>query len=282
MALVALAIAPAADANSFHVTCSQARIANDDPIVFPGKPGAAHRHVFFGSRSVRANATTQSLRRGSTTCADRADTASYWAPSLEVRGRMRAGTLTAYYQRAGKARAAAPPSGLRVIAGDMHATSPQAMTVTSWQCTGTGGVRGARSGRQLRRVPSDCQRGQWLSAWIRFPDCWNGRDLDSSDHRSHMAYSAGGLCPSTHPVALMKLVLRITWPTRPTSEQSVRLGGNMLAATGMHADFWNAWNQPALEQLRWDCIEVARPCGAVGAAAVPTPVTLPVTTPATM
>jgi hypothetical protein len=266
--------APAA-ANAFHVTCTQARIANDDPIVFPGRPGASHRHVFFGSRAVRAATSTAALRRAGTTCADRADTASYWAPSLEVHGRMRTGTLTAYYQRAGKPRAAAPPAGLRMIAGDMRSTAPQAMSVTSWQCTGIGR---ARSGRQQRTVPA-CGSGQALSAWIRFPDCWNGRALDSSDHRSHVAYSVRGRCPDSHPVGIMKLVVRITWPTRPSGPGVVRLGGGVLPATGMHSDFWNAWDQRALGQLRWDCIVVARACGAVGRAPLPRPVTAPVPPP---
>ena len=35
-----------------------------------------------------------------------------------------------------------------------------------------------------------CPRGTpAASCELRFPDCWNGRDLDSADHRRHMAYS---------------------------------------------------------------------------------------------
>jgi hypothetical protein len=98
---------------------------------------------------------------------------------------------------------------------------------------------------------------------VRFPDCWNGRNLDSADHRSHMAYAVRGRCPGSHPVEVMKLVVRITWPTRPASADAVTLGGGKVAPTGFHADFWNAWHQPALEQLRWDCIEVAHSCGAI-------------------
>jgi hypothetical protein len=37
----------------------------------------------------------------------------------------------------------------------------------------------------------------------------------------------------------------------------------MIRPAGFHADFWNTWHQPALRQLRWDCIEVAAPCGEV-------------------
>lgn len=256
----AVLAAPApASAHSFRVTCAESHVRNDDPIVFPGQPGRSHRHAFFGARSADARSTTRSLRRSATTCSDALDTASYWSPTIEVSGRMRRGALTAYYQRAGKRRAAALPAGLRMIAGDMHASTPQATGVTSWQCTGSAG---RASSRQSRVVPR-CAAGQQLAAWVRFPDCWNGRTLDSIDHRSHMAYAVRGRCSSTHPVELMKLVLRFTWTARPASAKAVTFGDGMVASTGFHADFWNAWHQPALEQLRWDCIEVARSCGIV-------------------
>lgn len=260
LAACSVVLAPApAFANSFHVECASSHFASDDPIVVPGRPGASHRHEFFGARGVDAHSTTRSMRRAATTCAAPRDTASYWAPSLEVAGRLRRGTMTAYYQRAGKRRAGAPPLGLRMIAGDARAATPQAMRVTSWQCRGSGAVR---SSRQSPTVPR-CRTGQQLATWVRFPDCWDGRRLDSPDHRSHMAYARGGECPPSHPVALMKVVVRITWPTRPARARSVTLAGGALGSTGMHADFWNAWHMPTLRQLRWDCIEVATPCGAI-------------------
>ena len=249
-------------ANSFRVVCASSHVAKNDPIVLPGQPGASHRHEFFGARSTDARSTTASLARSRTTCASRRDTAAYWVPTLEVRGRLVRGTMTAYYQRAGKRQAAAPPRGLRIIAGDMRAAVPQSMRVTSWQCVGRGRMT-------LHREVPACRRGERLGSWLRFPDCWNGRNLDSADHRSHLAYTvrdrAGrATCPSTHPVAIMRLATLVTWPVRPQSSSLVRLAGDMLAPTGMHGDFWNAWHMPTLRQLRWDCIELAAPCGAIG------------------
>src|SRR5690606_37435833 len=130
---------------------------------------------------------------------------------------------------------------------------------TSWQCTGQGRTP---SSRHVREVPR-CRPGQQLSAWIRFPDCWDGRRLDSADHASHMAYAVRGACPASHPVAIMRIVYRVTWPTRPRSGSVVQLGHGRLAPHAMHAAFWNAWHMPTLRQLRWDCIEVARACGEV-------------------
>ena len=42
-----------------------------------------------------------------------------------------------------------------------------------------------------------------VRAELTLPSCWNGDDLDSPDHKSHMAYPTGDFlaspCPSTHP-----------------------------------------------------------------------------------
>ncbi len=248
-------------ANSFTVECASSHVSNDDPIVYPGQAGAAHRHEFFGARSTDAASTTESLERSGTTCASPRDTAAYWVPTLEVRGRLVRGTMTAYYQRAGKRQAAAPPRGMRMIAGDMHAHEPQSMRVTSWQCVGRGRMT------QFSVLPA-CRVGERLGSWVRFGDCWDGRNLDSADHKSHLVYapiagSRRGTCPSTHPVAIMRVATLVTWPVRPQDPSLVRLAGDRLAPTGMHGDFWNAWHMPTLHQLRWDCIEVAAPCGAI-------------------
>src|SRR5262245_33915345 len=109
-ACAALAALPAsASANSFWVSCTSSHVSNDDPIVYPGQPGAAHRHEFFGATNTDSSSTTATLEDSPTSCAERSDTAAYWVPTLEVRGIRVTGSMRAYYQRAGKARAAAPP-----------------------------------------------------------------------------------------------------------------------------------------------------------------------------
>jgi hypothetical protein len=37
-----------------------------------------------------------------------------------------------------------------------------------------------------------CPGSSYLSAKITFPGCWDGKNLDSPDHRSHMAYPVRG------------------------------------------------------------------------------------------
>jgi len=53
-----------------------------------------------------------------------------------------------------------------------------------------------------------------MRAELQFPDCWNGKDLDSTDHKSHMAYRSGSKCPPTHPVPVAQVVLELGWRTK--------------------------------------------------------------------
>lgn len=49
-----------------------------------------------------------------------------------------------------------------------------------------------------------------------FPSCWNGVDVDSPDHRSHVAYPdlvMTGNCPKSHPKRLISLFYEIIWNT---------------------------------------------------------------------
>jgi hypothetical protein len=50
--------------------------------------------------------------------------------------------------------------------------------------------------------------------------CWDGKNLDTPDHKSHVAYptngahafdgsSTGGTCPDTHPVKIPQIMLEV-------------------------------------------------------------------------
>ena len=67
---------------SFHTMCKYAKMAPDDPIVYPNQPGASHLHDFFGNTTTNVSSTLSSLLHGGTTCDVTADTAAYWFPAL--------------------------------------------------------------------------------------------------------------------------------------------------------------------------------------------------------
>src|SRR5437773_1769395 len=54
------------DMPDFVVSCPFSHRLPDDPIVYPGQPGASHLHDFFGNTSVDAASTYSQLRRSTT------------------------------------------------------------------------------------------------------------------------------------------------------------------------------------------------------------------------
>jgi hypothetical protein len=105
-------------------------------------------------------------------------------------------------------------------------------------------------------TPPACPTASKLQLHVNFPDCWNGKKLDSYDHRRHMAYSVAGRCPRSHPVAFPELSLVYQYPL-PTGTVALSSGGIYSA----HADFLNAWNEDALRKLVERCLNEFRPCG---------------------
>jgi Domain of unknown function (DUF1996) len=240
-----------ADVN-FLTICKFSHRAPDDPIVFPKRPQLSHDHSFFGSVATDAFSTPRSLRGTETTCDRADDTAAYWAPTLLVGTRpVEALDAEVYYRRRTLARLRPFPPGLQMIAGYATARSAQSRRVTFWDCGLHGGV-GPRSA-----VPT-CPdaRGKSLRLNVRFPDCWDGRRVDSPDHREHMAYSESGVCPPTHPVAVPSLELRIQYPVTGSGAVQLSSRGQFSG----HADFVNSWRQEGLKQLVDYCLNALRNC----------------------
>ena len=100
---------------------------------------------------------------------------------------------------------------------------------------------------------------------VHFPDCWNGRDLDSPDHMSHMAYSDRGVCPAAYPVPVPALTIHVKY--------DIAGGAGVTLASGpfytAHADFFNGWNEAELTHLVQVCMNAQIKCGAKGDTARP-------------
>jgi Domain of unknown function (DUF1996) len=238
---------------NFVESCRYSHQAPDDPIVFPGQPGASHQHTFVGNRTTNAFSSYGSLRSGGTTCMRRDDTAAYWVPALyQGTTEVLPAAATVYYRR-GTLTAVSPfPNALRMIAGDAKATSPQGLGITFWSCGVESGV-----GRSVDVPTCPDTRGSVLRLHIRFPECWDGRKLDSPDHKSHMAYAVRGRCPSTHPIAVPQITQIYRYPSRGGEGFSLASGGVYSA----HADFVNAWKPNVLRRLVDDCLNALVHCG---------------------
>jgi Tol biopolymer transport system component len=256
----------------FIVVCPFSHRAADDPIAHFGQPGDSHLHDFWGNTSTNANSTLGSLLAASTTCNRPGDLAAYWMPTVLSDGKPVApADATFYYRGAGldPADVAAFPPDFRMIAGDPSATTAQPLQSVEWACRDEGAKKPWRAD-----IPT-CPAGSDLAFRVNFPDCWNGRDTDSADHRSHVAYrTRTGVCPATHPRAVPQISMTVTFPDVG--------GGRLTLSSGSpfsgHADFLNAWQQSDLQDLIQSCLVRRRQCssfqgpgGAGPIAAVDTP-----------
>ncbi len=245
---------------NFIESCRFSHRGPDDPIVFPSKPGASHDHTFVGNRTTNAFSTYDSLRSSATTCERSADTAAYWVPALyDGATLVPPQGATIYYRRGTFASVTAFPNNLRVIAGDATATSPQGGRVTFWSC---GVLSGVPPSSTVPTCPST--RGSFLRLHVRFPSCWDGRRLDSADHKSHMAYAMGRRCPSTHPISVPEIAQIYRYPSRGGEGFTLASGGQFSA----HADFVNAWRPAALARLVDGCLNALVHCGRARAGAL--------------
>lgn len=250
---------------NFRTVCGYSHMATDDPIVYPGQPGASHLHTFFGNTGTTAFSTPESIRNfGNSTCrGGTVNRTAYWVPALiDTRtGTPQRPLDSHWYYKSGynlsPQSIRAFPAGLRIIAGNGSATGPN--DIAKWGC------HNAPDEAWKQSIPS-CPVGSELWQNIHFPQCWDGVNLDSRDHKSHMAYPVGNACPSTHPVALPEITLNAVYAvTEANSGNWLRLSSDMYPASlpggySSHADWVNGWDQSHVDIWVARCIVAALDC----------------------
>lgn len=268
LTVLMLSVSPAAQAApGWITTASYSHSNHDDPIVHPGIQGAAHLHDFACATTTDAFSTPMSLRAGGTTCAMPDDKSAYWVPALYEDGQRRLPTANNvknalfYYRRvaiASTGTVTTIPDGLNMVIGNAKATSPsenpQLGTDIIFKC-------GPGSSTDLPRPPTDCSsHGGIMSTSIRFPNCWNGFQLDSPNHRDHMSYPVNNRCPASHPVNIPRVegFWRYNVGTGPIGTISFSSGPWYT----LHQDFFNAWRPPGLQRFMDACINGLKDCGA--------------------
>jgi hypothetical protein len=246
--------------SEFLADCPYSHRLPDDPIVFPGLPGASHMHSFFGSVVTNATSTVNDLINANSNCNPSIDKSSYWIPTFYNNNvPVEPTTGVFYYLGEGVSDALIGttqplPLGLRIVAGNAKATGPNDNTISRWSCLGAGD---AGSSHDF----VNCPPGSMLESYLDFPHCWDGRNLDSADHKSHMAYPVNNACPASHPVVVPKLRQVMRYPVNGNTA-----GFRLASGPGytMHGDFFNAWPVDEMARRVNDCIRPIIKCGANG------------------
>lgn len=264
------------DNSAFRFRCKASHFLYDDPIVFPGQPGKAHLHMFFGNTKANGNSTYESLRQtGDGSCdGGPLNRSAYWMPAVvNENGKVAVPDhITIYYKRhPGTNRI---PRGLRMIFGFDHRYPDK--KIKRWKCANGGG--------EFETIPEvNCPADQALMVTLGAPNCWDGKNLDSADHRSHMAtgsYNQYGenVCPDTHPVNIPSFTMLISFSHSGFAEYSKwRLASDHVSphdpnsaalppGSTMHSDWFGAWDDDVMDMWHDGCMDQFKSCsgGALG------------------
>ena len=190
--------APGPDAATGTYTADCGRNTNghsnsDNVITKPGEhDGAHHRHEYVGNLGTDAFATDDTLAAAGTTCAN-GDRSSYYWPAMTIvgpDGRRALPPASVRVRFAGSpvGKVVGMPRFLRNSVGNAHAvTAADPRRLPVWTCSGA-------PDRATPRYPR-CPTGEQVVREFDFPDCWDGRNTDSPNHRAHVLPSTAGVCP---------------------------------------------------------------------------------------
>ncbi|KAJ4303951.1 hypothetical protein N0V88_001552 [Collariella sp. IMI 366227] len=228
--LAALASVPSATAGGFNAkflrfSCSTLVTERLDPIVWPGLTHSPHLHVIAGGNMFNATMDPSRHNIGEeatcTTCTFTEDFSNYWTGTLFFQARngslirvpqrtnldfdgARGGGMSVYYTpyRNVPVNVTAFAPGFRMTTGNptirtrAEGERYRGLTFTCLDTMWT------RTGETMKMPKGPCKEG--IMANHRFPTCWDGVNLDSPDHQSHVAYPENGTfaqdaaCPASH------------------------------------------------------------------------------------
>ncbi len=259
---------------------------SDNVIAAPGvSNGAHHFHDYIGNQATNAFVSDDELTRAETSCQDQRDKSSYYWPVL----RLQNGTEEQDAQSPGggiegnageivtpkdvtltfvgnpKAKVTAMPRLLRIITGDAKSfVNGPANANASWSCTGF-------EDRQLKDKYPLCPEGSDVVRSFAFQSCWDGRNIDSANHRTHMAFTdAEGNCPAGFqpiPQLLQRIVYDVDAPSLEDGGKTVPLFAvdsfpeQLHKPITDHGDFINVFEEDLMNEMV-DCINEGRTCGA--------------------
>ncbi|WP_316776503.1 DUF1996 domain-containing protein [Streptomyces sasae] len=226
-----------ASTGSFTTRCGVNANKNhntDNVIVAPGVTnGAHHEHDYVGNQKVNAFSTNNSLLAAPSSCQNQSDLSAYYWPVVREQdgsqefdanalGGGKEGNVGKIitpvqaqikYVGSPASKVVAMPQFLRIITGDAKTTTNGLANANAhWSCTGF------ENKVQLTQQYPICPKGSQVVRTFAFQSCWDGVNIDSANHRTHVAFAdpASGVCPNGFkaiPQLTMRLVYNLAQPS---------------------------------------------------------------------
>jgi Domain of unknown function (DUF1996) len=245
---------------------------SDNFMTSPGKRnGAQHVHDYVGNLSTDAFSTAESLAAADTTCTNGDKSTYFWVVlrNTDAKGAdaaadgggldgnfgeiLRPTKVQLQFRGNPTSPVTAMPHHLMILTGDAKAaTNGGAHANTGWTCTGF-------ENRTTTKYPL-CPQGSQLVRTLDFPSCWDGKNLDSANHRTHIVFpQRDGSC-SDGKVAVPQLRITLTYDLPAGSGFALdSFPEQQHNPVTDHADFVNLMPTPVMEQAV-NCINTGQTC----------------------
>lgn len=241
-----------------------------DPIVSPGAV-ASHVHRIIGGSNFGPNVPSSDYLRQSqcTSSGIQEDKSVYWFPQLYFEYAdgsfelVPGGPVTYYLYPDQPGKTTIFPDNFRMISGNTAKAPPMGSAeqqAISFLCLDFNGVSTKSDFLPEKPCPSG------VRAQLNFQSCWNGKDADSSDHKSHVSYRTGGPdsgdCPSAFPFNLPRIFNEMYYDTGSFNSKAsqaknpkqpfVFANGDATGAM-YHGDFMMGWERATLQRVVDEC-----------------------------